>query len=86
MKTGIIQGKARKEIIQVLRTYIQAYTQYPSPEQYSADCSALVAKYPNLKDGSGQCQYVSNKLCELTLLYSLLSYIGIMETECIQEF
>ena len=61
-KTGIIQGKARKEIIQVLRTYIQAYTHNPSPEQYNTVCSALVAKYPNLKDGGGQCQYVSEKL------------------------
>ena len=74
VKTGVIQGRARKEIIHVLRTYILSHTQYPSSDQYKTVCCALVTKYPKLKDDSGKCQYVSNKLT-LQSGYSLFCYI-----------
>lgn len=34
VSTGIVTGRARREIIQVLQTYITAYTVYPKSEQY----------------------------------------------------
>jgi len=51
--TGIVTGRARREIVQVLRTYITAHTSYPTPEQYQRICRMLVLKYPVLKDLEG---------------------------------
>ena len=58
--TGIVTGRARKEIIQVVRTYMTAHTIYPTSEQYKTVCSKLVSKYPKLKDTEGKTKYVSN--------------------------
>jgi len=59
VKSGIVDGKARHEIIQVLKTYISAKTHYPSSEQYTAVCRKLVEKYPTLRDPVGNKAYVS---------------------------
>lgn len=59
IKTGVITAKARKEIIQVFRTYITKYTVYPSSEQYVTVCQQLVTKYPKLKDEKGSSTFVS---------------------------
>ena len=59
--TGVITARARKEINQILRTYITAYTTQPSSEQYTTVCRKLVEKYPNLKDTKGKTKYVSIK-------------------------
>ena len=40
--TGIVMGMARREIIQILRTYMTAHTIYPISEQYKTVCSKLV--------------------------------------------
>lgn len=59
IKTGVIIAKARKEIIQVLRTYITKYTVYPASELYVTVCQQLVTKYPKLKDEKGSSTFVS---------------------------
>ena len=57
---GIVTGRAKREIIQVLRTYITAFTMYPAPEQYTTVCRKLVEKYPLLSDDTDeQCNFVS---------------------------
>jgi len=35
ISTGVLTGKARKKITLVLRTYMTAFTLYPSSEQYT---------------------------------------------------
>ena len=45
IKTGVIEGSARMEIIQVLRTCITAHTIQPTSEQCKAVCQALITKY-----------------------------------------
>jgi len=57
--SGLVTGKARREINQVLRTYITAYTIHPTSEQYTTVCKKLVEKYPTLKDTKGKTKYVS---------------------------
>ena len=57
--TGIIPGRARREIIQVLRTYMTAHTIKPNSEQYNTICKKLILKYPKLSDTKGKTKYVS---------------------------
>lgn len=57
--TGIVTARARREVIQVLRTYMTAHTVYPTSEQYKTVCSKLVAKFPSLMDTTGKSKYVS---------------------------
>ena len=59
VETGIVTGLARREIIQVLRTYMLRYTIRPTSEQYQTVCIKLITKYPNLKDTEGDSTYVS---------------------------
>lgn len=60
IENGVVTGRAKREIIQVLRTYITAFTMYPKPEQYTIVCKKLVEKYPLLGDDTDeQCKYVS---------------------------
>jgi len=61
VNNGIITDKAKREIHQVLRTYITAYMLYPTSEQYTTVCKKLVQKYPVLCDDAvpdGSCKYV----------------------------
>ena len=76
--TGVITARARKEIIQVLRTYITAHTIRPTSEQYTTVCRKLVEKYPSLKDTKGTTKYVSFYLCNVTP--QLLFCIELVET------
>ena len=64
--TGVITARARKEIIQVLRTYITADTIRPTSEQYTTVCRKLVERYPSIKDTKGKTKYVSSYLCNVT--------------------
>lgn len=59
VKTGIVSSTARREITQVLRTYIVPHTRYPTPEQYTTVCRKLVTKYPLLQDTEGTTRIVS---------------------------
>ena len=59
VRTGVVEGSARREIIQVLRTYITAHTIQPTSEQYKAVCRDLITKYPKLSDEEGKISYVS---------------------------
>ena len=59
VKDAVNTGVVRREINQVLRTYITSHTIYPTLEQYATVCKKLVAKYPNLKDANGKTKYVS---------------------------
>ena len=86
--TGIITGRARREIIQVLRTYMTAHTLYPTSEQYKTVCKKLITKFPRLKDTEGT-HYVSTTYL-ITLCYMLLYTInvGFLEVRiknCFQE-
>ena len=56
--TSIAIGRARRETIQVLRTYMTAHTVYPMSEQYKAVCTKLITKFPSLKDEDGT-RYIS---------------------------
>lgn len=58
--TGVITGITRREVIQVLRTYILSHTTKPNSEQYNTVCRKLVTKYPKLRD-EADCYYVSWK-------------------------
>ena len=69
INTGIVTGKARREIIQVLRTYMTAHTIYPSSEQYKTVCRKLISKYPKLKDNEGKTKYVSNNYLLMHLIF-----------------
>ncbi|XP_065901741.1 uncharacterized protein [Dysidea avara] len=63
VRSGIVDGRARREITQVLRTYICAHTITPTPEQYKTVCKALIMKFPSLQDtAEGQSKYGSWKL------------------------
>ena len=62
INNGIITGRAKREIYQVLRTYITAFTLYPTPEQYTTICRNLIEKYPILGDTDGPSKYVSFNL------------------------
>ena len=78
VRMGVITGQARREIIQVLRTYITKYMLYPSSEQYITVCQKLVLKYPNLQDTEGKSNFVSKMK---HVMFSLMWFIaGILET------
>jgi len=63
IRTGLITANAKREIISVPRTYIIAYTVYPTSEQYNTVCCKLVSKFPNLMDSEhGKSTIVSIKL------------------------
>ena len=62
VRTGVVTARARREIVQVLRTYVTAHTLYPKSEQYNTVCSKLIQKYPKLEDDEGQKTYVSYKV------------------------
>ena len=57
VNTGVITARARREINQVLRTYMTAYTIFPTSEQYTTICKKLIEKYPSLKDTEGTTKY-----------------------------
>lgn len=59
VETGLISSKARRDIIQVLRTLILQHTRKPSSEQYTEVCRKLVEKYPKLIDEEDESGYVS---------------------------
>ena len=59
VRTGVVSSRARREVIQVLRTYIIAHTITPSSEQYTTVCRKLIAKYLKLEDTEGKSQIVS---------------------------
>ena len=57
--TGIVSARARREIVQMLRTLIVQHTKYPTSEQYNTVCNKLVTKFKSLKDtlGSGHVSW-----------------------------
>jgi len=59
VKTGLITAQARREINQVLRTYMTAHTIKPTSEQYNIVCRKLIVKFPKLQDTEGTSNYVS---------------------------
>lgn len=56
--SGIVPGRARREIVQVLRTYMTAHTIKPNSEQYNTVCKKLISKFPKLSDSKGKTKYV----------------------------
>lgn len=80
VSTGVISSRARREIIQVLRTYMTAYTVKPKSEQYKAVCKKLILKFPKLEDTEGKGDYVSMiKQLRYVINCVFLTNIGIME-------
>ena len=51
--TGIVSTRARREIVQMLRTLMIQHTRYPTSEQYNTVCAKLVTKFKSLKDSLG---------------------------------
>ena len=62
VKTGVVSARARREVTQVLRTYIIPHTTIPNSEQYTTVCRRLIAKYPKLEDTEGKSQIVSEAM------------------------
>ena len=60
VETGVISSKARREIVQVLRTMMIAHTVYPTSDQYVSVSQRLIAKFPKLKDPIGTNGFVSD--------------------------
>ena len=60
--TGLVSSRARREIIQTLRTLVLQYTHRPTADQYNGVCLKLIQKYPCFRDeiGSG---FVSTSAC-----------------------
>ena len=56
--TGIIPGRVRRVMVQVLCTYMTAHTIRPNSEQYNTVCKKLILKYPKLSDKEGKTKYV----------------------------
>ena len=65
VKTGLVTSIARREIIQVLRTYVTKHTRNPTSEQYVTICQKLIGKFPNLKDTEGDSPFVSTECISL---------------------
>ena len=57
VKTGVVTSMARREIIQVLRTYMTQHTTRPSSEQYVTVCQKLIG------GTEGDSPFVSNECC-----------------------
>ena len=76
--TGVVSSKARREIVQVLRTLISMHTLYPVSEEYIGVSQKLVTKYPNLRDPVGTNGFVSvlNDSHFLCVLYTSHSNIN----------
>ena len=68
MKTGVITAQARREINQVLRTYMMSHTIRPTSEQYNTVCKKLITKFPKLMDTEGISKFVSPQLLFCTLV------------------
>ena len=49
--SGSVCARARRGVVQVLRTLMTQHTKYPSLEEYNAVCRKLIEKYPKLHDG-----------------------------------
>ena len=75
IETGVISSKARREIIQVLRTLISQYTKYPTSEQYTIITQKLVEKFPNLRDPIGSNGFVRNTMIVYHYVYMYLHYM-----------
>ncbi len=56
--TGVVSSRARREIVQTLRTLVLQHTRYPTSEQYNAVSIMLTEKFEKLTDSLG-CGYVS---------------------------
>lgn len=86
IKSGVVSARARREVTQVLRTYITAHTITPSSEQYTTVCRKLVAKYPKLEDTEGKSRIVSGgKIQIYVLLFCILGNMEAFFKEFIQE-
>lgn len=59
LDTGVVCSKARRDIIQILRTLVLQFTRYPKPDEYNTVSMKLVEKYPTLHDGDSENGYVS---------------------------
>ena len=62
INTGVVTGSARREIVQIIRTYVLAHTCNPKSEHYNTVCRKLVDKYPKLQDTEGDSRYVSTAI------------------------
>ena len=82
INTGVVTASARREIVQILRTYVLAHTKNPKSEHYNTVCRKLVEKYPKLQDTEGDSHYVRTYLVLVDALMCMpfISYnIGLME-------
>lgn len=59
---GIVVGRVRREVVQVLRTLMLQHTKYPSRDQYNTVCEKLLIKFPKLRDDVGSLGYVSKSV------------------------
>lgn len=48
-----VTRKTRIEINSMISNMMWSKTQYPTPYEYQTVCEMLIAKYPKLKDSSG---------------------------------
>ena len=74
--TGIVIPRARREIVQMLRTLMLQFTKEPTTEEYGTILRKLVLKYNTLQDDS-KSGYVSYGIL---YIYILFFYIYIFYT------
>lgn len=62
IESGLISSRARRELVQILRTLITRHTVKPIGKEYNGVCQKLVSKFPKLQDPLGTDGFVS-KIC-----------------------
>lgn len=78
IETGVVVARARREIVQVVRTLVLQHTKFPTSEQYNRVCEILVTKYPNLKDDRTG-GYVSHKVLNCYLIDFVIAMVIIYD-------
>ena len=82
---GIVSSKARREIVQVLRTLIAMHTLYPISDHYVTICQKLIAEFPKLRDPIGTNGFVSVLLLPKKYTFHLLIACDIDLCTCIHQ-
>ena len=73
MEKKVITKSVRTEVGETLSHRVLAVTEYPTPEEYTAICRALITKYPILADSCGSGYVSLNADNAHVSFFSLLS-------------
>ena len=73
MEKKVITKSVRTEVGEMLSHRVLAVTEYPTPEEYTVICRALITKYPILADSCGSGYVSLNADNAHVSFFSLLS-------------